>query len=479
MQDFDLDSSVNRDWAEFQRRLADYLAAMQDEDLLVLESGFEELDESQGLMPCIQFVVWDGDTVRCEVPSNHYLHPDRALTEAEQTYLTELGWNRPTRGPDDEPDDGSPAFYVDKKLSWSDQLAAMAVAAFRDVWGGITHPAFLSTETSSTDPEATFDPVAVRPPLVAQLDPPAAAVVPPRDVEHLHELITLALVPMLGLLPERDPDGDVPIRMGNTILFVGPLADTVDVQLFAPLVHDISDRTRAAEVTADLNRTWSRIKFVLVDDRLSAFLEVSGNPFVPQHLTDSCKVFSDFLSTVDNEFASRFGGELFFHRDSGPDAEADAAPRTENRMSSTDLPKELQTLFHLHAGPGGDTDPAVVTDVCGHDRDRILVLLDTGIAWVTRLRETDDASADQWERIVAPCATPSAPSCCHRRRALPTPSRGPSRWGCSPTPRSRPCSTIRRPRSRPFDDRSGFPGMWRTVSTIGAVQVPHSGMVHG
>ncbi|WP_054247972.1 T3SS (YopN, CesT) and YbjN peptide-binding chaperone 1 [Rhodococcus opacus] len=399
MQDFDLDSSVNRDWAEFQRRLADYLAAMQDEDLLVLESGFEELDESQGLMPCIQFVVWDGDTVRCEVPSNHYLHPDRALTEAEQTYLTELGWNRPTRGPDDEPDDGSPAFYVDKKLSWSDQLAAMAVAAFRDVWG-ITHPAFLSTETSSTDPEATFDPVAVRPPLVAQLDPAAAVV--PRDVEHLHELITLALVPMLGLLPERDPDGDVPIRMGNTILFVGPLADTVDVQLFAPLVHDISDRTRAAEVTADLNRTWSRIKFVLVDDRLSAFLEVSGNPFVPQHLTDSCKAFSDFLSTVDNEFASRFGGELFFHRDSGPDAEseADAAPRTENRVSSTDLPKELQTLFHLHAGPGGDTDPAVVTDVCGHDRDRILVLLDTGIAWVTRLRETDDASADQWERIV-------------------------------------------------------------------------------
>ena len=54
---------MNRDWAEFQRRLADYLAAMQDEDLLVLESGFEELDESQGLMPCIQFVVWTG--TRC------------------------------------------------------------------------------------------------------------------------------------------------------------------------------------------------------------------------------------------------------------------------------------------------------------------------------------------------------------------------------------------------------------------------------
>jgi hypothetical protein len=135
---------------------------------------------------------------------------------------------------------------------------------------------------------------------------------------------------------------------------------------------------------------------------LSAFLEVSGNPFVPQHLTDSCKAFSDFLRTVDNEFASRFGGELFFNRDSGPDEEPepDTSPGTESRMSSTDLPKELQTLFHLDPGPGSDTDPAVVADVCGHDRDRILVLLDTGTAWVSRLRETDDASADQWERIV-------------------------------------------------------------------------------
>jgi hypothetical protein len=410
MQDFDLDVSVNRDWAEFQRRLADYLAAMHDEDLLVLESGFEELDESRGLMPCIQFVVWDGDTVRCEVPSNHYLHPDRMLSDAEQHYLTELGWNRPTRGPDDEADDGSPAFFVDKKQSWSDQLAAMTVAAFRDVWG-VTHPAFLSTETSSTDPAAAFDPVAVRPPLVTQLDPAAAVV--PRDAEHLHELITLSLVPMLGLLPERDPDGDVPIRVGNTILFIGPLADSVDVQLFAPLIHDISDRTRAAEVTADLNRTWSRIKFVLVDDRLSAFLEVSGNPFVPQHLTDSCKVFSDFLRTVDGDFAARFGGQLFFRRDDDPDEEP--AIIVESRMTAAELPNELLTLFHLDPEGDGGTDAAVVADVCGHDRDLIVSLLNTGTEWVAQLRrdadefrqhaetamaETSDSHADGWERVV-------------------------------------------------------------------------------
>ncbi|WP_072688255.1 T3SS (YopN, CesT) and YbjN peptide-binding chaperone 1 [Rhodococcus marinonascens] len=393
MQEFDLDSSVNHDWAQFQRRLADYLAAMQDEDLLVLESGFEELDESEGLSPCVQFLVWDGDTVRCELPSNHRLHPARRLSDAEQTYLTELGWNRPTRGPDDKSDDGSPAFYIDKKLSWSDQLAAMTVAAFRDVWG-VPHPSFLSTETSLTDPAVPFDPIAVRPPLVEDVDPASAVL--PRDVEHLQELIMLSLVPLLGLLPERDPDGDVPIRMGNTILFVGPVADSFDVQLFAPLIYDISDRTRAAEVTGDLNRTWSRIKFILVDDRLSAFLEVPGNPFVPQHLTDTCNLFSEFLETVDDEFSKRFGGKLSFYRDNSGDEE----PVADTPMTAADLPKELLTLFHLDPGFVANIDPTAVADVCGHDRVRILTLLDTCTAWVTHLRDNDDSTAEHWERIV-------------------------------------------------------------------------------
>ncbi|MEV0948197.1 hypothetical protein [Rhodococcus sp. NPDC049939] len=392
MQDFDLDSSVNRDWADFQRRLADYLAAMKDEDLLVLESGLEELDESEGRRPCIQFLVWDGDTVRCEVPANHQLHPTRRLSDAEQTYLTELGWNRPTDGAVEEFDDGSPAFYVDKKLAWSDQLAAMAVAAFRDIWG-VAHPSFLKTEAALSDPAPAFDPIAVRPPLVENIDPTSAVV--PRDVEHLQELITLALVPLLGVLPERDPDGDVPIRMSNTILFVGPVADSVDVQLFAPLVHNISDRTRAAEVTADLNRTWSRIKFILVDDRLSAFVEVPGNPFVPQHLTDNCSLFSDFLETVDDEFSKRFGGKLSFYRSNT----ADEQPAADILVSDADLPEELLILFHLDTGSAGDLDPTAVADVCGHDRHRILALLDTCTDRVARLRDTDDPTAKHWERL--------------------------------------------------------------------------------
>lgn len=413
MQDFDLDFSVNRDWAEFQRRLADHLAEMRNEDLLVLESGFEELDESEGLAPCIQFAVWDDDVIRCEVPSNAYLHPGRALSQAEQTHLVELGWNRPT----EEPDSGSHAFFVDKKQSWSDQLAAMAVAVFRDIWG-VPHPAFLNAETSSADPTASFDPVVVRPPSVTELD--HASAIFPRDVDHLHELITLSLVPILGLLPERDPDGDVPIRIGNTILFIGPLADSVDVQLFAPLVHNISNRTRAAEVTADLNRSWSRIKFVLVDDRLSAFLEVSGNPFVPQHLADSCTMFSEFLRTVDSDFAKQFGGELFFHRAGGPESRGggpESASETphHSRLTVEELPKELLTLFHLDLGNTDPKESNIVVDICGHDRDQILSLLHVAVEWVAQLRrdatgfreqghihaaESSEALAESWERIV-------------------------------------------------------------------------------
>lgn len=357
-----LDLTVNDAWAEFARRLADYIAAMSEQDLLVLEPGFDDLDESEGSLPCVQFLVWDTDLVRCEVPSNPFLHPQRSLSDEDQTHLVDLGWSPPTRSAEDESDNGSPAFFVDKRQSWADQLAAMTVAVMRDIWG-LAHPSFLRSDVSGNEGALPFHPGVPAPPLVPRLD--AAAAVTPTDADHLRELIARSLIAMLGVPPERDPDGDIPVRVGDAIMFVGPLGDTLDVQLFAPLVRDISDRTRAAELTADLNRKWSRIKFVLIDDRMSAFLEVPGNPFVPQHLMDTCKVFSDFLRTVDDEFATRFGGDLFFIRDSPStaDATADAA--------EVEVPPELLTLLHLDSDGTETIDAETVVDVCGRDRDQV------------------------------------------------------------------------------------------------------------
>ncbi|WP_092807487.1 T3SS (YopN, CesT) and YbjN peptide-binding chaperone 1 [Rhodococcus globerulus] len=399
---FDLDISVDRAWAEFQARLADHISIMVDGDVLAVEAATSDIDTAEGGAPCVQFLIWDTDMVRCEVPSNNFLHPRFALDESGLETLVALGWAPPSDGPDT--DNSSPAFCVDKRQNWSDQLASMTVVAFRTVFG-VHHPAFLSSDLTGNQLTPDFDPSVTTVDELPLLDPAAAYL--PNDVDHLKELVTLALVPMLGSLPERDSDGDIPIRVGSTVMFVGPLSDSLDVQLFSPLVQDISDRTRASEVIADLNRKWSRIKFVLIDDRLSVFLEVAGSPFVPKHLTDTCASLTSFLRTVDDEFASRLGGDLFFANKGGESG------TLQPELTMEDLPPELETLLHLDLDVADDLE--AVADVCGRDRDLILQLLHISNEWQIQLRSQavdahsrDDAEEaagfnDQvstWERMV-------------------------------------------------------------------------------
>ncbi|QBJ97878.1 hypothetical protein ERC79_19470 [Rhodococcus sp. ABRD24] len=141
------DQAVERSWSRFQTALADHIAVMQDDDLLVLE--WSEETTVDGFVPCVQFLVWDGDQIRCEVPSNDYLAQRYALSPSDEKRLSELGWDPPTRSAGDEPCGGSPAFYVDKEQRWSDQLASMAVTAFREIWS-VPHPSFLRAEAAGT-----------------------------------------------------------------------------------------------------------------------------------------------------------------------------------------------------------------------------------------------------------------------------------------------------------------------------------------
>lgn len=133
MFDFDsFDHAIDRSWTRFQSRLADHLSAMRNDDILILD--WIEETTVDGFTPWVQFLVWDDEYVRSEVSSNAYLAPRHTLSPESEDRLCALGWERPTRLPDEEPDEGSPAFFVDKEQRWADQLAAMTVTTLREVW---------------------------------------------------------------------------------------------------------------------------------------------------------------------------------------------------------------------------------------------------------------------------------------------------------------------------------------------------------
>lgn len=248
------DQDVDRAWREFRMRLADHVAAMDDGDGLVLEPLTDETGGPAG--PCVQFYGWGERVVRCEVPSNVHLAPDRHLSPADEALLLELGLQAPTRGPDDPEDGGSPAFWIDRPAGWADQLAEIAVQALRAVWG-VHHPLFLRAETFGTErpaPELTGPrPVPVPREAGPRRVAPRAAVEPAGE-EHLRELIEAALHERIDEVPAWDEDGDLVLRVAGVLVFVGVGTGGGKVDLFAPVVHSITGRTRAAEICVDLNR---------------------------------------------------------------------------------------------------------------------------------------------------------------------------------------------------------------------------------
>ena len=86
-------------WSAFRGRLADHVAAMQDDDLILIEAESAVGDEDEGAAPYVQFCAWGEDLVRCELSSNAYLAQAHQLDDEQVAALVALGWSLPTYGP--------------------------------------------------------------------------------------------------------------------------------------------------------------------------------------------------------------------------------------------------------------------------------------------------------------------------------------------------------------------------------------------
>ncbi|NKS42458.1 hypothetical protein A6410_18305 [Prescottella equi] len=326
----DFDRALDDAWGSFRSRLADRIATASVDDQLVLETS-SETDDADGRLPFVQCRVTaaPGDPlVRCEIPTDLQLPPRRRLSGTDRARLLDQGWIQPD--PVEPPlqfedfDIGDePALLVEKASRWADQLAAMIVAVFRDTWD-VPHPSFLTLHHLGADaepvPGETPDPT----PRPAPLDRYLA--IRPRDTDHLREVIARTVADILGHDPERDQDGDIVLRFGAALALVIANEAAPEIQLWAPLVRDISGRTRAAELVTDLNRRWPYLRFALYEDRLRVMIDMLADPFVPQHLADMIEHLGDFLNGVDEEFASHFGGVLHFPAAPSPATVGDPPP---------------------------------------------------------------------------------------------------------------------------------------------------------
>jgi type III secretion system-like peptide-binding chaperone len=312
IDDFDLDRSIAQAWAEFQSRLSEVISLIDDTaDLTIgIESG------GNGPPPFVRLSSPRPGVVRCEAASNAVLGGDFQLSAELLSEMERLGWQPPTVG--DEPPSATQSaeptanFWIELPQVESDRISELAVAALRDIYG-VQHPVFLApdqlAEALQPAPAAVESDSSIK---VVEVDETDLRSTMPRNQQHLNDLVDAELAEIYGHLPIRDAEGDVAIRVGSTMLFLRTSSDGQEVVLFAPVVHDIAGRSRAAEVLNDLNVEARWVKFQLIKDRVFVTISVLSRPFVPAHLHQAVRILSDVADGIDNELAAKLNGRTTF-----------------------------------------------------------------------------------------------------------------------------------------------------------------------
>jgi hypothetical protein len=393
-QGFGVDRAVAQAWVRFQAGLADRLAEMAEDDVLVVEAMVGE-DEA-GAAPYVQFCAWGGGMLRGEVASNHVLVEARELDERGERALGEIGYAAPTYGPDDEPDDGSLNFHVDLPQGEADRLAVMSVRALRDVFG-VPHPALLTGDLAdeATTPE--------EPAAAERTDEPVAAY-PHGGHEELTALVDWALTPYFGHEPVHDDDGDIPVEVGGTVLFVRVHESVPVVELFACLATDVQDLERAAFEVNVLNRDVRFVKFRLAGDAILADLQLPAWPFAPEHLRAMLAVMTDSLQQVEADLVERVVGSRVLDEpddapEDGPDDEAGGGADVPDEAGSAGDGADREpwrfaerVLMQLNAESPGSVTPELAASICGYDVELVLDLIANEESQRLAWRQSRDAA---------------------------------------------------------------------------------------
>lgn len=317
IDDFDLDRSTAQGWAEFAGRLAEVISMIDESADLTIRS-FSASDDPP---PYVRLSSPARLMVRAEAAANAALGDCYQLAPHQIAALETAGWH--------PPDTDRPDFWLDRPQDAADDIAALVVGAFRDVYG-VQHPVFLDPDQLAEI--LTPEPSAIEGPdgattvvesgglvesggVVDRVDRTRAVAmtaVLPADRAQLDLIVETELAAVLGHPPIRDDEGDVVIRVGSTLVFLRIAADAQDVVLFSAVVHDVAGRSRAAEVINDLNVESRWVKFQLVRDRVFVTTSVPARPFVPAHLHQAVQVMSEVADGVDDELAAKLNGRTTF-----------------------------------------------------------------------------------------------------------------------------------------------------------------------
>lgn len=288
-------------WGSLETRLTEWLADAPPNAKVVIGLPWPE-DAIDGAAPYVQLAVEDG-SVLAEAASNRFLDAQFRLEKARRKALKALGWSRP--------EDDLPNYWYDTVLpDGADSVAGLLVETLRAVYG-VPAPSFLVVSGFDDDGALTGDNLpfglTVTTPARVEVDVTAVQADGP---DHLRDLLAAALAPVVDEL-EFDPDGDIPVAAGNTLVYVGVDEEAPVIRMFAPLLHEVRWTPRVGHALNDVNKRLTFAKVVHQDERVLAVMALPALPFVPEQVRQTVVGFRHMADGLDERLRSMIGGRLF------------------------------------------------------------------------------------------------------------------------------------------------------------------------
>lgn len=319
------DEGLAEAWREFRGELVRRITMLGwDSYLFVVVTAGYECDEMSGPELAVSRY---GDLVRAA-----FMRSDDELLNCDGLY--DMGFVYDGDGPLPELETDDP--------EW---LAVGVVRALREV-SGVVHPSFLSLWGPEPRPEHSLA---------------DEAIVYPDGRDELVEVVDATLGDVLKHLPAKDDDGDVPIVVGESVVYVRVQTDLPVVELFSDLVVDVDNQQAALFELNILNRDSSGPTFALRGDRVMVRHRLGGSPFQPDELRRAVRAMCAQVNLTAHDLIERVGGHTFL---SEPPA------RPEVRRSP--VREAIKTLRHLEDEEPGSVSPTLAAHIFHLDQKAIL-----------------------------------------------------------------------------------------------------------
>ncbi|MFC7481833.1 hypothetical protein ACFQX7_19790 [Luedemannella flava] len=316
--EMDLGAKVTEAWLDFRRALASALVNLPDGAELELTLDPSASGVGEALFGVTVRAV-DG-AVQAYAVGNPSLPPEHRLNRAAIGELIALGWSPPGVVNSDQ------RFGLQQPVGDGTRLAGVLTRTLRDVYG-TPHPAFLVYDVQPDGAREALPTLAAARPITAGS---------PGYTDHhidlssltLPEQVATVMGAMMNTPPESlplDRDGDIGIRSGSAMVFVRVRDDPPLVDVFSPVLTDVSANEHLHVRLAELTHRMPIGRLYCIGDTVWASVPVFGRDFQATHLMLAVQVMTGLADELDDRLHGEFGGKRFFTDTDTPTGDDDAA----------------------------------------------------------------------------------------------------------------------------------------------------------